>query len=335
MYDAVVAAWEAKYTYNRPRPSAFDGTLTTLVTPPNSPSYPSEHAVVAGAAAAVLAYLFPDEAELYAAKAEEAARSRLLAGVQYPSDVEAGLALGRAVAARVIERAQSDRADAVWSGEMPSEPGYWTGENPFMPMAGTWQAWLLSSNDQFRPSPPPAYDSPERAAELMAVKTYTRTFASTASAFYWQVHAGIKAHWFDAAHRLIFEHRLDQNPPLAALVYAAVGVGLHDAFIACFDAKYAYWTIRPSQLDPELVTLFPNPPHPSFPAAHGCNSGAGATVLAGFFPTEREALLASGQEGGESRLWAGIHYPSDIDAGLMIGQAVGQLVVEHAEAMRR
>jgi len=110
-------------------------------------------------------------------------------------------------------------------------------------------------------------------------------------------------------------------------------VGIHDAFVACFDAKYTYWTIRPSQLDPEIVTLFPNPPHPSYPAAHACNSGAGSTVLAGFFPADRDALLAIGQEGGQSRLWAGIHYQSDIDEGLKIGQAAGQMAVDHAKAM--
>ncbi|MEZ4659658.1 MAG: phosphatase PAP2 family protein [Caldilineaceae bacterium] len=52
--DAIVA-WDAKYAYNRPRPSG----ITPLIVEPASPSYPSEHAAAAGAAATVLAYLFP------------------------------------------------------------------------------------------------------------------------------------------------------------------------------------------------------------------------------------------------------------------------------------
>src|SRR5262249_16740426 len=130
IYDAIVAAWAAKYSYNRPRPSSLDPTLTTLVAVPNSPSYPSEQAVAAGAAASILGHLYPDDVQSFEAKAQAAARSRLLAGVNYPSDVEAGLELGRQVAQQVIARAKSDGSDAVWDGKMPTGPGYWNGKNP-------------------------------------------------------------------------------------------------------------------------------------------------------------------------------------------------------------
>ena len=60
VYDATVAAWDSKYAWNRPRPSQTDPSIATLVAVPQSPSYPSEHAAAAGAAAAVLSYLFPD-----------------------------------------------------------------------------------------------------------------------------------------------------------------------------------------------------------------------------------------------------------------------------------
>lgn len=335
MYDALITAWDAKYTYERPRPDALDGTLTPTVAVPNSPSYPAEHAVVAGAASTVMAYLWPEEAEHYRALAEEAAFSRVAAGVQYPSDVEAGLALGQAVGERLVERAKNDGRDAVWDGQFAEGPAYftWRGQGPAVPMAGTWQAWLLESNDQLRPPEPPAYDSPERIAEIEAIKAFPRTFTTNASAFFWQSHPGIKSWWFDNASRLLFEDGLDQNPPYSALVYAALSVGMHDSFVACFEAKYAYWVARPSQLDPEVVTPFPHPNHPSYPAAHGCNSAAGATVLSGFFPADREALIASGQEATDSRFWAGIHYESDNIAGWDIGQAAGQMAVDEAMKM--
>ena len=63
IYDATIAAWDAKYVYNRPRPSEADPTLTTVVPNPNSPTYPSEHAAAAGAASTVLGYLFPKDAQ--------------------------------------------------------------------------------------------------------------------------------------------------------------------------------------------------------------------------------------------------------------------------------
>jgi len=122
IYDATVAAWESKYFYNRLRPSELDPTLKATLPTPRSPSYPSEHAAVAGAAAAVLAYFLPKEADSLKALAEEAAYSRVQAGVQFPSDTSAGLELGRRVAERVLERAKADGSDAVWTGTVPAGP---------------------------------------------------------------------------------------------------------------------------------------------------------------------------------------------------------------------
>src|SRR6266852_8241975 len=82
---------------------------------PLSPAYPSEHAAVAGTASAILAYLFSNDAESFTSMADEAARSRLLAGIQYPSDTTAGLELGRKVANLVIERARHDGFEVPWT----------------------------------------------------------------------------------------------------------------------------------------------------------------------------------------------------------------------------
>ncbi len=333
VYDAMIAAWKAKYAYNRLRPSQVDPTLPTLITAPASPSYPCEHAVAAGAAATVLAYLFPDNADMFMAKAEEEGRSRVLAGVQYPSDVAAGLALGKAVAEKVIESAKADGSDVVWDGTMPSGPGYWTGEKPVDPVSGSWKTWVLASGDQFRPPPPPAYDSEQMHTELMALETYTPTFASNATAYFWQSPAGGPIYWYNVASRDLFEHRLDQDSPLAARVYAAISVAQHDAFVACYDAKYAYWSMRPFQVDTAFKPLFNTPNHPSYPSAHSCQSAAIATVMASLFPAEAEAAWKAAEEAGNSRMWAGIHFQSDVDAGLALGKKVGELVAQRVAAM--
>src|SRR5829696_4934836 len=79
IYDATIAAWDAKYAYNRPRPAGAGATLTTVIPTPDSPSYPDAHAVTAGAAATVLSYVFPDEAKRFQTLATEAADSRVAA----------------------------------------------------------------------------------------------------------------------------------------------------------------------------------------------------------------------------------------------------------------
>lgn len=333
IYDATVAAWEAKYTYNRAHPSEVDSSLSTLLENPDSPSYPSEHAAAAGAAAAVLSYLFPDHAAEFAVKADEAARSRLLAGVHYPSDVEAGLALGQAVAEQVLARAITDGSDVAWDGTMPTGAGYWTGENPVQPTAGSWGTWVLSSGDQLRPPPPPAYDSEQMQIELDALKAITPTFAQLATAYYWQTPRGAFPFTYATVNRLIFERGLDANPPQAARIYAAVAAAHQDAFIGCYDAKYAYWSMRPFQVDPEFKGLFPSPNFPAYPSAHSCQSSATSTILAEFFPAEREALFTTVEEIGNARMWAGIHFQSDIDAGRDLGVGVGELVIARVEEM--
>jgi len=72
-------AWDSKYEYGRKRPSEVDDKLMTALPNPRSPAYPAEHAVAAGAAGEVLSYIFPDRASAFAAKGEEAGRSRVLA----------------------------------------------------------------------------------------------------------------------------------------------------------------------------------------------------------------------------------------------------------------
>ena len=73
MYDATVATWESKQFYGRRRPSEVDHRLETALPVPDSPSYPSEHAAAAQAAATVLAHFLPAEAAAFQAMAEEAA----------------------------------------------------------------------------------------------------------------------------------------------------------------------------------------------------------------------------------------------------------------------
>jgi membrane-associated phospholipid phosphatase len=333
IYDALVAAWDSKYAYNRPRPSTVRPELATVVANPRSPSYPAAHAVAAGAASEVLAYAFPDRAAYFRDMADEAARSRLTAGVNYPSDIAVGLALGKQVAALAIVRGKSDATDVKWTGSVPVGPGKWTGTNPILPMAGTWKPWVLSSANEFRPAPPIAYDSPQKSAELAELKNFPRTPQTNNEALFWEVAVGgLRAHqyWNEQLAKKTLEYRLDDNPPRAARAFALPFVTLYDAAIACWEAKYTYWAIRPFQLDPEVKPIFATPNHPSYPAAHACSSIAITLVLGYLFPRDAESFAALGERAGESRIWAGIHYRSDITAGRDLAIALANKVIARA-----
>lgn len=339
MYDATIATWESKYYYNRPRPSDLDHRLQTELPVPNSPSYPSEHAAAAQAAATVLAYFLPAETQSFQTMAEQAAWSRVLAGLQYPSDYDAGLALGRRVGEQVIAQAMTDGSDAVWTGSVPTGPCKWVGTNPGNVTAANWRPLLLTSPSQFRPAPPPACDSPQVVAETAEVRNFPRAAPGTAAsfvfrykAFYWQSPEGLNTWPYRYADKWMFEDRLDQNPPRAARVYALIAASLFDAFIASQDGKFAYWYIRPHQLDPAIIPLFPVPNFPSYPSNHSTFSAARSEVLAYLFPTRADFIRAVGKEAGDSRIWAGIHYQMDNVAGVQLGNSVAQVLISRAQS---
>src|SRR5215510_13341378 len=99
----------------------------------------------------------------------------------------------------------------------------------------------------------------ERLPQCLPSSPRNRRRSSTLLAFYWQGLVGSIKPWADLISQKISEYRFDTNPPRAARVYALIGIAYYDFAIACWDAKYTYWAIRPNQLDPTLTTLFPNP----------------------------------------------------------------------------
>src|SRR5439155_13158013 len=225
---------------------------------PRSPSYPSDYAATAFAAADVLSYLNPSEADSFRAMAEEAARSRLYAGVEFPTDYNAGMELGHRVAERVIALAKADGSDAPWTGSIPTGRCMWTGTNPGNVTMPGWKPMLLTSPSEFRPAPPPACDSAEGQAEMAIVSNYPRAlttanFLTNSKAFFWQSPAGTFPWPYPHLNRWVLEDALNVNPPRAARAYALLAVTSYDAFLASQDGKFTYWYLRPAQLDTSLT----------------------------------------------------------------------------------
>lgn len=342
VHDATVAAWHWKYRYDTQAP---DGD--SLFEPPPDPSYPSEHAAIAGAASRVLAHLYPDEsAARLEQQAEEIAQSRVDAGVARPSDVAAGLALGRQVAERVIEHADNDGYDRKWDGKRPHGPAYWdpppgSAARPVQPMAGTWKTWVIRSGDQFRAPPPPRFGTPGFDEEVQAViraqeqltpeqKRATRFWAGGEGT---PLPAGI---WLQVGlARLSGDHL---STPREARVLALLAVALADAGVASWDTKYAYWYPRPengirdSGADPNWKPFIPTPFFPAYVSGHATYSGAAAEVMSHLFPGDEDAWDKRAREAGLSRIWGGIHWPVDNVYGQRMGREIGRMVVEHAKA---
>jgi membrane-associated phospholipid phosphatase len=335
MYDALVATWSAKYAFNRPAPFKEDGRIRALVQTSAVPSYPSEHAAVAGAAAAVLSYVFPKEDTLaFHALEREAGEARIAAGVARRSDVDAGYAIGRAVAVRVIGRARGDGSQIEWTGPAPTGPTVWQPtpnkfvSPPFDGNAGSWRPWVISSGDVYRLGPPPAVGSTDFVRDLNELRalSQSRTLAQADLARYWATDAP-SAKW-----ELFMRDELAQRrvPAVhAARALAIASVAAYDAFIACWDSKFHYWLMRPITADPTLKPVFPTPPFPSYPSGHSTISTAVAEVFSELFPDSASVYRAKGRDASLSRVYAAVHYRFDVDSGDVLGERVGHAVVSY------
>jgi membrane-associated phospholipid phosphatase len=341
MYDATVAAWKAKYRYHRSAPRNVDALLTAGP----DPSYPSEHAVIAGAASRVLAYLYPERpAARLDAMAQRLARERIVAGLNYPSDTRAGLALGRAVGDAVIAHAKRDGADRKWDGVRPRAKGSWEPPpgslaRPVSPMGGTWHTWVMSSGQEFRPPPFPAYGTAAYRAQAQAVADAKLhlTAKQRQAALFWAGGQGTALPpgiWNQVV--LGYLHREPQSLPRETRVLALLNVAQADAGIASWDAKYAYWVTRPENairdlgIDKRWKPLIKTPFFPAYISGHATYSGAAGEVMAYLFPKDAKLFRAKAKEAADSRVWGGIHYPLDGSEGLKVGGRIGALVVGRA-----
>ena len=321
--DAMAAAWKIKYKYGRKRPAQFDPAIKSLIDAPATPSYPCEHTVAAAAAATVLSYFYPAKADSILKMAKEAAQSRIDAGVQFPSDVEAGWKLGEQVGERVVKEAKNDGSDKPWTGTMNTDPKLWRGDYPVGIMAATFRPLVLKSGNQLRPAAPPDF-----AKDMQELKTFKQNFKTASLAYYWAAHTGFEI-WTELANQKIFEYRLDRNTPACVTIYAMLHVAVHDAAIAIMDAKYAYWGIRPFQYDTTYRPLVSTPPFPGYPSGHATASSVAATVLQYFFPADAALFQRNAQECADSRAYAGIHFRTDNETGLEFGRKIGTYIIDN------
>ena len=293
---------------------------------PGSP--PDTRAAIAGASAAVLGYLYPAEVTMLD---DEVRAQEALDPARFAGDVSAAEAAGRELAQGVIDRLRTDGSDAVWSGTVPTGPGMWVSKGaPVTPLLGQVRPYFLTSGSQLRPPAPPAFGSPEFLAALAEVRSIsdTRTVAQTQLAQSWSYSGGtirMPGYWNVEAAGLITAGGLQERE--AALVFALLNTAMMDATIACFDAKYVYWLIRPSQADPRITLGTSLSNHPSYPSSHSCTSGAGAEVLGTLFPDDAARLHAVAAEIGESRIIGGLHYRFDVDVGTRLGEDVARIAL--------
>ena len=351
-YDALKAAWYYKYlpTHNRPAPYKVDNAIQSLMPITDLPAYPSEEAAMSGAAADMLKSLFPAAVEEITRKAGEQRNAALWAGKATASDIAAGLALGKAVAAIFVTRAGGDgmrnaignkalwdglklnatsRGDIAWlSQDLPSRP-------PMLPFFSGVKCWSMTPQNiiDARPPAPPLAGSTEMTGELEEVKYYAKNVTRDRLAIVHKWADGVgtytpPGHWNDIAAESIRDARFSEVR--AARAFALLNMTLHDAGVSCWDSKYFYFNARPTQLDPSIKTSTGLPNFPSYVSGHSTFSASAATVLGYLFPQKAVDFNAMAEEAALSRLYGAIHYRKDCYAGLDLGNRIGTYTLTFA-----
>jgi membrane-associated phospholipid phosphatase len=319
IYDATIAAWDTKYAFKSVRPYETDKRIKALLLKAESPSYPCEYSVAAGAAVTIISRFYPHLADSVQKMAQRIMASRVAAGLAFPSDTEAGFNLGKTIALKEIEDTKEYICTTPFDGKIPEGKNQWKGKFAMYPMAKNNKTIVLDSAGQFRPGPPPDF-----AKEMEELKNFKHSFRSRANAFYYaSQNAGE-----DLVTKKIFEYNLHLNPPRAARLSAASAVVMYDGFIACWDAKYTYWGIRPDQYDTTYKPLMMTPPFPGYPSGHAMAGGSSAELLSYFFPHDKAVFDKHAKDGAESRFQAGIHFRSDNEEGTSLGRKIARAVIE-------
>ena len=284
-------------------------------------------AAVAGASVVVLTSFFPTDAAFLESTLD----------VQFPDagkeegwgNIAPGEAIGRQVGADVIAYAATDNFNLSVVPQIPVGPGFWTaGPTPIIISLFGTRPFGLTSPDQFRPPPPPAFGSAAFTEALAEIRRFSdnRTADQLAQVQFWAPR--VAAYMNQQAVGLIQANRLNEHT--ATRILALANMAAFDANIACWDAKFTYFLIRPSQADPAITLPIGLPNHPSYTSGHSCNTASYAAVLAHFFPRDAARLQAMVVKAGLSRLYGGIHYRFDCEVGQELGRNVAAYTLSQA-----
>ena len=336
---------------------------TTVVVHPRA----SKEAAVVSAAYETLISIFPAQKATFDTKYGAA-----LAAIPDGQAETDGVNAGKAAASQILSLRATDGSSTTVTYTPGTDPGDWRPTPPALQSAALPQwpnvhPWAMTSGSQFRPVAPPALTSVAYATALNEVKTIgsatstTRTADQTAIAKFWANGGGTATppgHW-NVVAQIVAEDRhnsLEEN----ARLFAMLNIGLADAAIASWDAKYEtnFWrpitAIQSADTDDNAATvadqswtpLLTTPAFSTYTSGHSTFSAAAAAILKGFFGTDQVHFVLPSEaagvasrtftsfsqaaaESGISRVYGGIHFSFDNVAGLDAGDRLGKYVVRN------
>jgi hypothetical protein len=324
----------------------------------------SKEAAAAAAAHKVLVVLYPNFKARLDTELQES-----LSRISDGPDKEQGILIGQTVGSKVLALRSHDGSQAPPTpfafghdaGDFQSPPPNfpkaqftnWSHVTPF----ALWRA------NQFRPGPPPDLTSERYTDVFDEVKSLGIADSVTASqeqkltGRFWN--GAIQNYWNEITQTASVAHELKTTE--SARLFALMNLTLADGVIAFYDAKYSYNFWRPvtairaaeSDKNPDTIAdsdwlpeVGKTTPDPAYPGAHAVISAGAAEVLVSFFQTDRfrfdvtsevmpgvdrsfTAFWEAAQEATLSRIFAGVHFRTDLTAGHRLGKEIARFVVDN------
>ena len=337
----------------------YEPYLGTIVAPDGA----SPEAAAIAAAHRTLVTLRPASAGVI-----DPLREASLAAITDGPEKDAGIAVGEEAAAAMLLLRANDGWDALVPYTPGTDAGDWQPTlpafaPPLLPGWGQVTPFGLLEGSQFRSPAPPALETGKYATDYEEVRLLGRVDSAfrpqdrTDVARFYAATSPVVA-WNTAARQVSFAQgkTLSEN----ARILALLGMAMADASIACFDTKYHYNLWRPlaairggdtdgnaeTAADPSWLPLIATPAFPSYASGHATLSGAACVVLEQIygehgheFSLTNPALPAIEldyttfkdvcDDIDDARIYGGIHFRFDQEAGGKQGRKVGNWILRH------
>lgn len=292
-------------------------------------------------------------------------------------DMSRNISYAEHIAAQVIDYAAEDgyrKLSALKRYSPKNQPGTWYPTPPaYMaaidPEWKTIRRFFLPSLEPFRPVPPKPYNEAEDSAfQQLLQEVYQVTSKLSEEQIlisnFWDCNPftveynghmaiGLKkispgGHWIGITGIACQKAGLTLAETIR--VHTFVALGLHDAFVSCWEEKYNSDRIRPitainKYIDPSWQPLLQTPPFPEYTSGHSVISRVSARILTEFFGDnfdfvdtsevyfglpERsfQSFIQAAEEAAISRLYGGIHYKDAIDEGVSQGDKIANYIIK-------
>jgi hypothetical protein len=333
------------------------GTIT-------APAGASAEAAAVAAAHGVLEFYFPAMAATL-----DAALTASLAQIPDGQAKDDGIAAGEASAAALITLRANDAAappetflptetfPSIWQPTPPAfGPGVlfqWQNVTPFG----------IRSSKQFRSDPPPALTSNKYTRsyrEVLAVgdvNSTQRPQDRSDVARYFAVASAAHV-WNSVVQQVSLVHGASLSEEARA--FALLNMAVSDGLVSSMETKYFYVFWRPVTAirtgdtdsnpktlpDPNFTPFITTPSFPSYPSAHASASYAGREIVERIFGCGKQNITLSHpgipdvvlhytsleditDDIDDARVYGGIHFRFDQEAGAQQGRLVGAFVFQH------